>query len=114
MLSVNRDGLSLKWEDSSKGMQSSMWLHSEVRCDLSCQALSLAERRHERTLSDAQSTMEVMELQSAATSDERKYKAAQIVRYSEGSFHTCSSFRSMAVHGCNEVLGYTLGSSWTP
>ena len=34
MLSVNRDGLSLKWEDSSKGMQSSIWLHSEVRWDL--------------------------------------------------------------------------------
>ena len=43
MLSVNRDGLSLKWEDSSKGMQASMWLHSEVRCGLSCQAHTLAE-----------------------------------------------------------------------
>ena len=30
MLSVNRDGLSLRWEDSSKSLQSSVWLHSEV------------------------------------------------------------------------------------
>lgn len=30
MLSINRDGLSLRWEDSSKGLQSSVWLHSEV------------------------------------------------------------------------------------
>ena len=30
MLSVNRDGLSLRWEDSSKSLQSSVWLHSEA------------------------------------------------------------------------------------
>ena len=47
MLSVNRDGLSLRWEDSSKGMQSSMWLHSEVRHGLSFQAIALAESEDE-------------------------------------------------------------------
>lgn len=34
LLSINRDGLSLRWEDTSKGMQSSVWLHSEVRAEL--------------------------------------------------------------------------------
>ena len=30
MVSVNRDGLSLRWEDNSKSLQSSVWLHSEA------------------------------------------------------------------------------------
>ena len=60
MLSVNRDGLSLKWEDSSKACSPQCGFIQRCAEDLSCQAVTLAEvtecRRHERMLSDAQCT----------------------------------------------------------